>query len=140
MEESASPYSAEYPPVLNTVSDTVALVKAVDHKLVTVQVDTFHANIEEKDTPTSIRVAGPKLGHFHASESDRGTLGTGQVDWKGCFTALRELKYEGWVTIESFATGIVDLCAAACIWRPIYDSADELAIQGLSFLKEMAAA
>jgi len=41
-----------------------------------------------------------------------------------------------WVTIESFATGIVDLCAAACIWRPIYDSADNLAKQGLAFLRE----
>jgi len=94
---------------------------------------------EEKDTAAAIRHAGGLLGHFHASESDRGELGTGQVRWKKIFAALKEIRYDGWVTIESFATGIVDLCAAACIWRPIYESADQLAVDGLAFLKRHAA-
>jgi len=123
---------------LNTTQDAIKLVKAVDHPSIKVQVDTFHANIEEKSTPAAISAAGRLLGHFHASESDRGVPGTGQVPWEDCFRALREVDYKGWITIESFATGIVDLCAAACIWRPIYESADDLAIRGLAFLKEMA--
>ncbi len=124
--------------VVNTAADAVKLCQAANHPNLKVQVDTFHSNIEEKDTAAAIRATGPYLGHFHASESDRGVPGTGQVRWKACFAALRELDYRGWVTIESFATGIVDLCAAACIWRPIYESADHLAIEGLAFLKEMA--
>jgi D-psicose/D-tagatose/L-ribulose 3-epimerase len=56
------------------------------------------------------------------------------------FAALHEINYSGWVTIESFATGILDLCAAACIWREIYESADALAIDGLAFLKQAAQA
>ena len=123
---------------LNTTDDAIRLVREVGHPNLTVQVDTFHANIEEKDTPAAIRAAGDFLGHFHASESDRGVPGTGQVPWKECFAALREIGYDRWVTIESFATGILDLCAAACIWRPIYGSADELAVNGLAFLKAMA--
>jgi D-psicose/D-tagatose/L-ribulose 3-epimerase len=123
---------------LNTNEDAIKLVKAVDHPNIKVQLDTFHANIEEKDTPAAIRAAGPLLGHFHASESDRGTPGTGQVPWNDCFSALREIGYDGWVTIESFAIGILDLCAAACIWRPIYESADDLAVKGLAFLKAVA--
>ena len=125
---------------LNTAEDAVALVHAVDHPNLTVQVDTFHANIEEKNTAAAIRAVGDHLGHFHASESDRGVPGTGQVPWTECFDALRGIGYSRWVTIESFAIGIVDLCAAACIWRPIYDSADKLAIDGLAFLKDMARA
>ena len=78
--------------------------------------------------------------YFHASESDRGVPGTGQVRWGEVFAALHEIDYSGWVTIESFATGILDLCAAACIWRPIYESADGLARDGLAFLKETASA
>ena len=124
--------------VLNTAGDAVALARDVDHPNLKVQIDTFHANIEEKDTAAAIRATGAHLGHFHASESDRGVPGTGQVRWEGCFDALRAIDYRGWVTIESFATGIVDVCAAACIWRPIYDSADALAIEGLAFLKKMA--
>ena len=123
---------------LNTTEDAIKLVKEVDHPNLKVQVDTFHANIEEKDTPAAIRAAGPVLGHFHASESDRGIPGTGQVPWKECFAALREVGYDRWVTIESFAIGILDLCAAACIWRPINASADDLAVIGLAFLKAMA--
>jgi len=123
---------------LNITEDAIRLVKEVGHPNLKVQVDTFHANIEEKDTAAAIRAAGPLLGHFHASESDRGIPGTGQVPWKECFSALRDIGYTRWVTIESFATGIVDLCAAACIWRPIYESADDLAVRGLAFLKAMS--
>ena len=125
--------------VLNTAADAVAMVRAVGSDHLKVQLDTFHGNIEEKDTAAAIRQAGGLLGHFHASESDRGELGTGQVRWKKIFTALKDIRYGGWITIESFATGIVDLCAAACIWRPIYESADRLAIDGLAFLKRQVA-
>lgn len=124
---------------LNTATDALALVNEIDHPNLTVQLDTFHANIEEDDTPAAIRALGPRLGHFHASESHRGTPGTGQVPWKECFAALHEIGYDRWVTIESFASGIVELCAAAAIWRPIYDSADGLASKGLAFLKGVAA-
>ncbi len=124
--------------VINTVADAVRMCREVGSPYLKVHIDTFHANIEEKDTPAAIRAAGPYVGHFHASENDRGVPGTGQVPWREVFAALRDIDYEGWVTIESFATGIVDLCAAACIWRPIYDSADGLARDGLAFLKNVA--
>jgi D-psicose/D-tagatose/L-ribulose 3-epimerase len=118
--------------VVNTVDQALKIVKTVGS-------DTFHANIEEKDTGAAIRAVGKEhLGHFHASESDRGTPGTGQVAWEEAFAALRDVGYDKWVTIESFAIGILDLCAAACIWRPIYASADDLATEGLKFLKKMA--
>ena len=126
--------------VLNTAADAARLAKEVGSPSLKVQIDTFHANIEEKDTAAAIRSTGPLVGHFHASESDRGVPGTGQVRWKEAFAALKEIDYRGWITIESFATGIVDLCAAACIWRPIYESADGLAKQGLAFLKQTARA
>jgi D-psicose/D-tagatose/L-ribulose 3-epimerase len=124
--------------VINTAADATALVKVVNLPSLKVQLDTFHMNIEEKSSPAAIRATGASLGHFHASESDRGMLGTGQVRWQECFRALKEVNYDRWVTIESFATGIVDLCAAACIWRPIYDSPDSLARDGLAFLRKMA--
>ena len=124
--------------VFNIAADAARMVKEVGSPALKVQIDTFHANIEEKDTAAAIRATGTLLGHFHACENDRGTPGTGQVKWKEVFAALKDINYDRWITIESFATGILDLCAAACIWRPIYDSADGLAKDGLKFLKEMA--
>jgi len=126
--------------IINTVDQALDMVNRVGSDYLTVQVDTFHANIEEKDTGAAIRKAGRHVGHFHASESDRGTPGTGQVAWDESFAALRDIGYDKWVTIESFAIGILDLCAAASIWRPIYDSADGLAKDGLAFLKQKAGA
>lgn len=125
--------------VATTIADATALARSVGHPRLKVQVDTFHGNIEEKDTAAAIRACGPMVGHFHASESDRGVPGTGQVRWREVFRALKDIQYGRWITIESFATGILDLCAAACIWRPIYDTADGLAKDGLAFLKKMAA-
>jgi D-psicose/D-tagatose/L-ribulose 3-epimerase len=122
--------------VINTVDQALDMVERVGSDYLTIQVDTFHANIEEKDTGAAIRKVGKKhLGHFHASESDRGVPGTGQVAWDEAFSALKDVGYDKWVTIESFAIGILDLCAAASIWRPIYESADGLAKDGLAFLK-----
>ena len=124
--------------VINTAADAVKLCQEVNSPSLSIQLDTFHCNIEEKSTPAAIRAAGKRLGHFHACENDRGVPGTGQVPWPAVFAALKELQYGGWITIESFAMGILDLCAAACIWRPIYDTADGLAKDGLEFLKKMA--
>lgn len=125
--------------VFNILGDVAKLCKEVGSPALKVQADTFHCNIEEKDTAAAIRACGSHLGHFHASESDRGVPGTGQVRWKEVFAALKEIRYDRWVTIESFAIGIRDLCKAACIWRPIYTSADDLARDGLAFLKKTAA-
>ena len=124
--------------VFNIAADAAKMCKEVGSPALKVQIDTFHCNIEEKNTAAAIRATGAMIGHFHACENDRGTPGTGQVRWKEVFAALKDVGYSRWITIESFATGILDLCAAACIWRPIYDSADGLAKDGLKFLKEMA--
>lgn len=124
--------------MVNTIEDAVALCREIGGRSIGVQVDTFHAHIEEKDTAAAIRAAGAWVRHVHASENDRGVPGTGQVDWDGTFAALADIGYKGWIVIESFATGIVDLCAAACVWRPIYDTADALARDGLAFLRGMA--
>ena len=124
--------------LINTAADAVAFIKAVDHPNLRIQLDTFHMNIEELNTGAAIRKAGKYLGHFHASENNRGIPGTGQVPWKEVFAALREIGWQRWVTIESFASGIRELAAAASVWRPLYPSADELARQGLAFIRKMA--
>ena len=48
----------------------------------------FHAHIEEKDPAAAIRTVAPVLAHVHISENDRGTPGTGQVNWDETFKTL----------------------------------------------------
>jgi len=121
----------------NTSLDLRAIVQEVQHPNVRMMYDTFHGNIEEKDTYASTKACGKFLAHFHVSESDRGVPGTGQVDWKGAFRALKEMKYQGWLTIESFGQTVPEIAAAAAIWRPLFKSNEEVAKQGIKFIRQM---
>jgi len=122
---------------LNTVADTAKLAREVAPN-VGVHYDTFHANIEEKDPVAALRACGDRLFHFHASENDRGIVGSGHVPWRETFQVLKELKYGGWVTVESFLPAIKEIAAAAAIWRELAPSGDALARQSLAFLKKLA--
>jgi D-psicose/D-tagatose/L-ribulose 3-epimerase len=124
---------------LNTAADGVALAREVDHGNVGVLFDTFHANIEEKDVAAACRQAGRWVKHVHTCENDRGTPGTGHVDWDGVFQALREIQYDGWLTIESFGFAVGGISAAASIWRDLAPTADSIAFDGVRFLKRQAA-
>jgi D-psicose/D-tagatose/L-ribulose 3-epimerase len=123
---------------LNTQTDAAHLIEQIGEPNVYVHFDTFHANIEEKDPVRALKALGTHVGHVHISESDRGTPGSGHVDWRGTLLALKELGYDGWLTIESFAQPEPQLASAACIWRDLAPSGDSLAREGLAFIKSLA--
>jgi D-psicose/D-tagatose/L-ribulose 3-epimerase len=120
---------------LNTTADAVQLCAEIAHPNVGILWDTFHANIEEKNIADALRLAAPFLKHVHTCENDRGTPGTGHVDWPGVFAALRDLQYDGWLTIESFGFAQGEVAAAASIWRDLAPTPDEIAWKGVEFLK-----
>ncbi len=121
---------------LNTTQDAVALCDEVAHPNVGILWDTFHANVEEKHLGDALLQCGKHLKHVHTCENDRGTPGTGHVDWPGVFGALQRLGYDGWLTIESFGFMSGELAAAASIWRDLANTPEEIAWDGLKFLKE----
>jgi D-psicose/D-tagatose/L-ribulose 3-epimerase len=101
------------------VADGVALCLAAGCPHIGLLFDTFHANIEEKDAAASLRLAAPHVRHIHMSENDRGTPGSGHVDWPAVARVIREIGYDRWLTIEGFGFTLGDLSAAASIWRDI---------------------
>jgi D-psicose/D-tagatose/L-ribulose 3-epimerase len=125
---------------VNTIEEGLRLVRAVDSPAFGLLLDTFHMNIEEKDAPAAIRQAGPHLFHVHAIENDRGTPGSGQVDWAGIADALDDIDYRGWVVIEGFSPRADWLARAVCMWRPLAADMDALAADGLAFLRAVSAA
>ncbi|MBV7333656.1 hypothetical protein KFU94_36570 [Chloroflexi bacterium TSY] len=76
------------------------------------------------------------IKHFHTSENDRGTVGTGQVNWSGTFQALDDVGYDGWLVVESFNAVIPELAGATCIWRPLADSPNALAADSVAYLSK----
>ena len=122
---------------INTVEQGLDLIGRIGTSNVGFLLDTFHMNIEEKDIPAAIRKAGAKLFHFHSCENDRGTPGTGHVEWKEVASALREINYQGPVVIEAFTTEITEIARAVSLWRPLAPSQDSLAQEGLHFLQKI---
>ena len=122
---------------LNTVEQGLQMIREVKSPVLKLLLDTFHMNIEEKNPADAIRRAGKHVGHIHASASDRGTPGNDHVDWRGVAQALRDIKYDGAVVIESFTQDVKVIARAAAIWRKIEPRRDDIASKGLVFLKRL---
>ena len=119
----------------NTMADLGEMVKEVDHPNLGAMFDTHHANIEEKSQYEAIKTIAPHLKHVHISENDRGTPGRGQVNWADVFSALKEIQYDGWITIEAFSTIIPEFANAINVWRN-YSPSEEIYTEGLKLIKE----
>ncbi|MCD8243446.1 MAG: sugar phosphate isomerase/epimerase, partial [Parabacteroides sp.] len=122
---------------LNTVDQGLEFLDRIDSQQVGFLLDTFHMNIEETDLPASLRKAGSKIFNFHACSNTRGTPGEDHINWQGIVAALREVKYSGPVVIESFTTEITEIAKAVSLWRPLAESQDALAANGLAFLQRI---
>ena len=122
--------------LINTSADCKRMVEEVGLDNVGVHYDTHHANIEDPDLRSSLLGIESVLNHVHLSESHRGTLGTGQVDWEASFSALQEINYQGWLVIESFGITDPDLAAAANVWRNAFASEEEVYRSGIEFIRK----
>lgn len=120
---------------INTCDQALKMIKDVGSPVLKLHLDTFHMNIEEKHPDAAIRKAGKLLCHLHACGSDRGTPGGDHTDWKSIARALKDIRFDGIAVIESFTTDVKVIARAAAIWRRIEPTRDEIAVNGLKFLK-----
>ena len=121
--------------LIATAEEGLEYIKRVGNSNVGLHLDTFQMNIEEKNLPATIKNAGDKLYHFHVCASDRGIPGTGHVDWKGVFSALKEINYKRWLTVESFSPEPGGAGTAAKVWRRLAPTADDIAKGGLELIR-----
>lgn len=122
---------------LNIAADAVRFIEDVGEPNARVQLDSFHMIREENSFSDAIKTCGAHLGYVHACESQRGIPGTGLVPWEELFQALRTVGYDGWITIESFDPNLENIAKLCCIWRKFAASPQQLASQGLAFLRDV---
>jgi D-psicose/D-tagatose/L-ribulose 3-epimerase len=120
---------------LRTAHEAKSFCDAVDHPRMGVTIDTFHANIEERNVVEAIVSLGSRLKHIHASENDRGLLGRGHVDFPGIVAALRKSGYDGYLTIEGFGYSPNEESAPGALWADADVSPEDLAFQGAKYLR-----
>ena len=125
--------------MVNTVAQALDGLGPLLDAGVGLALDTYHLNIEERSSADAIRAAGSHLVHVQVCGSDRGAPGGDQTDWPAVVHALDEVGYDGALTIESFTPDNASIAVAASIWRPLAASADDLAHDGLAFLRSLLA-
>jgi sugar phosphate isomerase/epimerase len=86
---------------INSVYESISLVKRIGHPALRVQLDAKALVINGEMKSKVFQAAAPFLVHVHANEPDLGILGTsGQVNNQKMGRLLRHIKYEGYVSIE----------------------------------------
>ena len=90
--------------MINRLEQAVELAAEVraesGHDSIRVCADLFHMNVEEDDLAKAITDAGARIAHVHVDDSNRLQPGTGHLDFKAVFGALRDISYDGWFTLE----------------------------------------
>jgi D-psicose/D-tagatose/L-ribulose 3-epimerase len=122
---------------INIAADAVKLIEDIGMPNLRVHLDTFHMIREENDFAGAVRDAGKHLGYVHACENQRGVPGRGLMPWREFFTALRDVDYNGCVTIESFDPEMERIAKLTAIWRKLAESPEQLATEGLQFLQNV---
>ena len=117
----------------------VKQIRAMGASNIELHGDTYHMNIEEEGFYKAITDCADTLGYMHLSESHRGLVGSGTVDWGEIFRGLAAINYTGPLVLESFANINPALAAATCLWRPPNRPPEVLATEGLAFLRAEAA-
>jgi D-psicose/D-tagatose/L-ribulose 3-epimerase len=124
---------------LRTGAEARALCEAINHPRIGVTIDTFHANIEEKEVAQSVRMLGTHLKHLHLSENDRGLLGSGHVDFPSILKAATETGYNGYLMIEGFGYSADETQSPGLLWADKSVAPETLAFQGAAYLRGLLA-
>lgn len=120
----------------NTMSAGSEIVRRIGMNNVGLLADTHHGNIEEENTAQAWRAQADLIYHVHISENHRGTPGKGQAIPPEIFQTLRDIEYDGWVTIEAFNQSVPGLIPRLHLWRSYAPTDEEIAREGCKFIRQ----
>jgi len=97
------PLTAKEANFMLTKDETVRLVDEIDCPAVRLHLDV-KAMVGQEDRPAEaiIRESKGYVAHFHANDVNRRGPGFGDVDFRPIAAALREIGYDGYVSVEVF--------------------------------------
>ncbi len=86
---------------LNSTRDAFAIVRAVDNPHVKILFDIYHVQIMEGNLIETIRANIDAIAHFHVGDvPGRHEPGTGEINYRGVFRAIRETGFREFVAME----------------------------------------
>lgn len=87
---------------LLTASAGATLVEMIGSPNCRLHLDVKAMSSEGTSIPDIIRAHSKHLAHFHANDANRRGPGMGEIDFVPILRALRDVRYEGWVSVEVF--------------------------------------
>jgi len=87
---------------LLTAVEALQLRDRVGDERIQLHLDVKAMSSEAIDIPTNIRASAAHLVHFHANDPNRRGPGMGDVDFVPILSALAEIAYAGWISVEVF--------------------------------------
>ena len=97
--EPLSPPEADF---INTCAEAVAFLDRIGHPNFLLHLDVKAMATDEAPATELIRRYAARTGHFHANDVNRRGPGFGTTDFVPIFRALKEVNYQGWVSVEVF--------------------------------------
>jgi D-psicose/D-tagatose/L-ribulose 3-epimerase len=93
---------AEETDFMTTVADAVAVAAEVDRDNVRIVLDVKSMSAEGRPIDGLIRSARNYVAYIQANDANRGGPGFGHTDFVPIFSALRDIGYDGFVSVEAF--------------------------------------
>jgi sugar phosphate isomerase/epimerase len=91
--------------MINTLEKARYYIDKGKFSNVSIIADFYHMNIEEAKINESILQQKNYIGHIHLADSHRYQPGSGHIDFKEGFQALKKINYDGAMTFECRVTG-----------------------------------
>lgn len=87
---------------VNTVGEAIDLVKRVDHPALRINIDVKAMSSERRPIADVIRSAKGYVAHVQVNDPNLLGPGMGEVKFEPIIAALREIGYDGWLSVEAF--------------------------------------
>lgn len=87
---------------INRAEEAALFIKAIGSDRIKLTLDVYAMTGEEDSPADTIRKNGKILVHFHANDDNERGPGTGRADYQGIKTALEDIGYDGYLSVEVF--------------------------------------
>lgn len=92
-------YMTDY---INLPEDGAKLVEEINHPNFRMILDTYSMNCNKVGMGKAIEQYGQYVSHFHINDDNESWPGSGGIDYKPVASALKNINYNGYVSVEVF--------------------------------------
>lgn len=87
---------------INRAEEAIEIIEEINHPFLKLHLDVKAMSDEGKPIPEIIEKGAKYLKHFHVNDKNLLGPGFGEIDYKPIIEKLKEINYNGWLSVEVF--------------------------------------